>query len=144
MQINSPLQSNYIKKKVGFTIVEAFTAITVLGLCAVALFTSLQFGFNIVNDIRESIIASTILQEEMEELRRSSFANLPPYGTSPFYNGSLFLLHNSSGTIRVGQYIDTNIVRVTITVSWYSRLKTNKQNVKRVVTLITRNGINSI
>lgn len=149
MDINSPSQFNRLKKKTGFTIIEALTAIIILGICAVALFASLQLGFNLVNDIRENIIASSRIQEEMEELRKTFFSTLPSYGETSFGDptdpqDSLSLLYNSSGTIKVDQYIDVDIVRVVITVSWYSRLNINKQNTKRMITLITRNGINSI
>ena len=135
---------NYLKKKAGFTLVEAFIAVTILGFCALFLFISLYAGFNLVNDIRENIIASSIIQEEMEGLRKTFFAQLPAYGESTFSNSSLSLLYNTSGTIKVDQYIDDNIVRVIVTVTWYSRLKTDKQHEKRLATLITKNGINSI
>ena len=144
MDINLPLQFNRLKKKRGFTIIEAFIAISILSLCVVSLLVSLNAGYNIVNDIRESIIASSVIQEEMEELRRSYFTNLPPYGKTQFSNNSLSLLCNSSGFVIVDQYIDENIVRVTLTVTWTTRLKTTKQNTKRIVTLFARNGINSI
>lgn len=144
MVINLPPESKRLKKKRGFTIIEAFIAISILSLCVVSLFVSLNAGYNIVNDIRESIIASSIIQEEMEELRRSCFTNLPPYGKTRFSNNSLSLLRNPSGTVEVDQYIDENIVRVTLTVTWTTRLKTTKQNTKRIVTLFARNGINSI
>ena len=132
------------RKKAGFTIVEALTALIILGLCTVALFTSLHFGFHLVNDIRENIIASSIMQEEMEELRKSLFVSLPSYGQSTFTNDSLSLLYNSSGTVTVDQYVDSDILRVALTVAWSPRLKPEKVNIKRMVTLITKNGINSI
>lgn len=144
MEINLLSQFDLLKKRRGFTIIEAFIAIFILSLCVVVLFTSLNAGYNIVNDIRENIAASSILQEEMEKLRKTVFADLPPLGVSPFYNNSLSLLCNSSGTIKVDRYIDANIVRATFTVTWTTRLKTAKRNTKRIVTLIAKNGINSI
>jgi len=135
----------YSKKKGGFTVVEAFIAIVILGLCAIALFTALNVGFHLVNDIRENIIASSIIQEEIEELRKSFFIKLPSYGESSFSNDSLSLLYNPSGTVNViDAYSNPNIVKIIITVRWYSRLNTTKQHIKRIATLITKNGINSI
>lgn len=139
-----PQFNNIIKKKKGFTLIEAFASIIILSICAIALFASLYTGLNLVNDMRENIIASSIIQDEMEELRKTPFLSLPSSGTSAFSNDSLSLLYNSSGTRIVDSYIDANMVRVAIIVRWNSRLNTAKQNTKRVVTLITKNGINSI
>ena len=135
---------NCSKKKAGFTVMEALMAITILGICSAVLFSSLHLSFNLVDYIRESIIASSIIQEEMEELRKTFFVSLPPSGTSTFFNSSLSSLHNASGTIKTDEYIDSDIVRVVIIVTWESRLQAGKQYTKRTVTLITKNGINSI
>lgn len=145
MRKNVLLRFNYLKKKAGFTIVESFAAIVILGLCAISLFAGLNVGLHLVNDIRENIIASSIMQEEVEELRKSFFATLPSYGTSSFSNTSLSLLYNSTGTVTaINAYSDPNIVKIVLTVTWYSRLKTTKQHTKRIATLIAKNGINSI
>ncbi|MDD5680489.1 MAG: type II secretion system protein [Candidatus Omnitrophica bacterium] len=133
-----------LRKKSGFTLVEAFVAMSILTFCATALFASLYIGFNLVNDIREHIIASSIIQQEMESLRKTPFVTLPSYGDTPFTSSSLSRLYNSSAKVNIGQYVDSNIVRAVVTVTWYSRLNTTKQNVKKVITLITKNGINSI
>ena len=144
MNIDFLFRFNRPKKKTAFTIVEVIIAIIVLTIAMVALFSSLYSGFNLVNDVREIIIVSSIIQEEIEELRKSFFVNLPPYGESAFSNDSLSSLYNASGTVKIDEYIDANIVRVAVVVTWYSRLQTDKQKTKRAVTLITRNGINSI
>jgi len=135
---------NFLKSKHGFTLVEAFIAMSILAFCATALFISLYVGFNLVNDIRENIIASSIIQQKIENLRKTLFITLPAYGDNSFTNNSLSKLYNSSAKVNVGQYIDTNIVTVVITVTWHSRLNTAKINTKRVITLIAKNGINSI
>ena len=144
MYKNFLLRLNSLKKKAGFTLVEAFIATIILGFCALFLFAALYAGFNLVNDIRENIIASSIIQEEIEGLRKTLFTQLPAYGESTFSNSSFSFLYNTSGTVKVDQYIDDNIVRVVVTVTWYSRLETDKQHVRRLATLITKNGINSI
>ena len=117
---------------------------SILVFCATALFISLYIGFNLVNDIRENIIASSIIQQKIEALRKTSFTGLPAYGDNSFTNSSLSKLYSSSANVNVGQYIDSNIVRVVVTVTWHSRLNTAKVNTKRVITLIAKNGINSI
>ena len=141
--MNNNFRCSYRKQK-GFSIVEVVIATSILTFCAVALFASLHLSFNIVNDIRENITASSIIQEEMEKLRKTFFVELPPLGESAFSNSSFSSLYNSSGAIKVEQYTDSNILKVSIRVRWYSRLKTSKQHTKCMVTLITKNGINSI
>ncbi len=144
MVTNSLFQSNYLRGKRGFTIAEVLIAIIILTICVLALYSSLHVAFNLINDIRENIIASSIIQQEMESLRKTLFVSLPLSGQSTFSNDSLSSLYNASGTIKVDQYVDANIVRIVIAVIWYSRLETGKQKTKRVVTLIAKNGINSI
>ena len=135
---------NYLKTKKGFTLVEALAATCILAFCVGSLLLGLYNGYNLINEIRESIIVSSVIQEEIEELRKTFFTTLPPYGESSFFNNSLSLLYSASGTINVDQYLDENIARVLVKVTWHNRLKPEKQNVKKVVTLIARNGINSI
>lgn len=128
----------------GFTLLEVLIAMTILAFCAAALFASLYLGFNLVNDIRENIIASSIIQQKIESLRKTFFVSMPVYGESTFTDASLSKLHNSSAKVNIDQYADANIIRTVVTVTWHSRLNTAKQNTKRVMTLITKNGINSI
>jgi prepilin-type N-terminal cleavage/methylation domain-containing protein len=127
----------------GYSLLETLVAISVLALCAAGIFSSVYAGFNLVNDVRESITASSIIQQKIEEFRKTFFANMPPYGERPFLNPALAKLSNASATTDIGPYIDANIVEVVITVKWNSRLG-GRQNEKRAATLITRNGINSI
>jgi type II secretory pathway pseudopilin PulG len=133
-----------LKTKNGFTIIEVFTAISILVFCSAVFFLSLYIGFNMVNDTRENIIASSIIQQKIEGLRKTFFTSLPAYGESAFSSDMLSRLNNSSAKVNVDQYIDANIIRAAVTVAWDSRLNGSKHNVKKAVTLITRNGINSI
>ncbi len=136
--------TDFLRRKSGFTLLEALTAMTILAFCTAALFASLYLGFNLVNDIRENIIASSIIQQKIEDLRKTFFTSMPAYGESTFTNSSLSKLHNSSAKLKIDQYADANIIRVVVTVTWYSRLNTSKENTKRAMTLIAKNGINSI
>ena len=144
MKTDSIFHLNSLKKKSGFTIIEAITALVILCISAIAIFSSLHAGFSLINDIRENIIVSSCIQEELEELRKTIFVSLPSVGTTTFYNNSLSTLRNPSGTVTVDEYSGSNILRVTIAVTWQSPLKQNRYHTKRVVTLIARNGINSI
>ncbi|MFH0839708.1 MAG: type II secretion system protein [Candidatus Omnitrophota bacterium] len=128
----------------GFTLLEALMAMTIFAFCASALFASLYSGFNLVNDIRENMIASSIIQQKIESLRKTFFVSMPVYGESTFTDASLSKLNNPSAKVNIDQYADANIIRAAVMVTWYSRLNTSKQNTKRVMTLITKNGINSI
>jgi len=134
----------FLKRRKGFTLIEAFTALIVLGISAAALLASLYMGLNIVNDVREHVIASSIIQEEMEVLRKTSFAALPATGTDTIQNIRLDQLSNANGSITVGNYIDSDSKRISIVVTWDSPLDPNRHNTKRAVTIFTKDGINSI
>jgi prepilin-type N-terminal cleavage/methylation domain-containing protein len=131
-------------EKAGFTLIEALVSIIILSICVVALFAGLHAGFTLVNEIRENIIASSILQEEIEELRKTVFSGIP----DPFDNASLSLLTNATGEIKIEDTAysggDLVRVRVIVVITWNSRLRSDKQNTKRMATIITKNGINSI
>ncbi len=128
--------------KRGFTLVEALIAVTLLAICAWALFASLQAGITLASDVRDHITASCIIQREVEIVRKTAFASLADktFTTS--------LLENASGSVDVQQYstgIPTSeMVRVVITLTWTSRLNPSKQYTKRIATLVTKNGINAI
>ena len=133
------------KRISGLTIIEAAMATAVLVLCTAALFVSLHMSFTIANDVRENMLASSIIQEEIEELRKGFFANVEDPSDPPdFSNDRLASLANSSGTIIVQQFGDDDIVRVTVIVSWRNQLKPAKQNTKSIATLIARNGIHAL
>ncbi len=133
-----------IKNKRGFSLLEAFIAMSILVFCVTALFVSLYLRFNLVNDVRENIVAASIIEHKIEDLRKSFFSSLPSYGETSFSDSSLSRLYNSSAKVNLSQYIDSNIVKAVVTVTWHSRLNTSKQSVKSVITLIAKNGINSI
>ena len=138
------MRIKYLKNKAGITITEVIIAILLLTFGTVGLFASLSAGFDLVSDIRENIVASSVIQEEMEELRKTSFDDLPPFGTSAFANGSLASLHNAAGSIDVDPYLDSNTKMIVITLIWNPRSNSAKQFTKKLVTVITRTGINSI
>ena len=147
MLINFFHRSSFLKKKTGFTLTEALIAIILLSICAMGFFASLHTGFKITNEIRENMIATSIIQEEIEELRRTSFDSLPASGA--FTNSNLSLLdttsNNASGTIERDTYeSSSDLARIVIKITWYSGFNPDKENIKRVITLIARNGINSI
>lgn len=92
----------------GFTLVEVFVAMSILVFCVATLFISLYAGFNLINDIRENIIAPSIVQQKIEDLRKTSFTALPAYGDNSFANSSLSKLYNSPAReeFSIGVYND--------------------------------------
>ncbi len=128
----------------GFTILEALLAVMVAVLCSFFLFAAVNFGTTIIHDTRDHILVSTILQQETEKLRKRLYEALPPYGTTSFANASLNDLLSASGTVTAEQYGDVDITRITYTVTWSSRLSPSRTYTKSLVTLCTRNGINSL
>lgn len=135
--------NGFIKKK-GFTLIEALIASAILGIVLVSLISSLNGCVTMLNDIRENACATAVIQEEIESLRKRFFRQLPVYGLTSFSTSSLSKLYNASGKVYIDQYTDADLVRAAVTVTWYDRLDTSRQKMKRVATLIARNGINSI
>ena len=135
-----------IIRKAGFTLVEVCIAVAILTLSTWSLFQSLNFGYTLIHDIRESIVASSILQRQMEIEREKILANVEARTFSPnaYYSGDT-ILYNATGSVIVESYgslSTAEVKKVTISVTWSPRLRPTKQINKRISSLITKNGIN--
>ncbi|MBN1872305.1 MAG: hypothetical protein JW800_07010 [Candidatus Omnitrophica bacterium] len=134
------------KRKFGFTLVEVCIAVAILILSTWALFRSLNFGYTLIHDIRELIVASSILQRQIEMERDKILDNVKARTFSPnaYYAGDT-ILYNATGSVIVEQYKaipTTEVKKVTVSITWSPRLRPTKTLNKRISTIITKTGIN--
>ena len=126
--------------KKGLTLIEITLTIFIVALMSIGIFSIFSRGITTSTETREVSIVIQALQEEMELIRNMSFDSIAALGTSSFTTPGFTYLTNPAGTVTVDPYGDSNILRVTVTVSWVSA--GNRNSSKNLVTLITRGGIN--
>ncbi|MFH0795546.1 MAG: hypothetical protein V2A65_00620 [Candidatus Omnitrophota bacterium] len=123
----------------GLTLIEITLTICIIALMSIGIFSIFSGGITTSTETREVSIVIQALQEEMELIRNMSFDSIAVLGTSSFTTPGFDYLTDTAGTVTVDQYGDSNILRVTVTVSWLSA--GNRNLSKNLVTLITREGL---
>ncbi len=123
----------------GFTLLESLAASLILALGLFVLGGAFYTQLSFINQAREKTIAALAAQEEVETIRGLSFDAVLNLG--PTFTASGFAyLNNPVGTITVDDiYGNSNVRRVSVTVSWTSLKGVASQ--RDLVTLVSRNGI---
>jgi len=138
------IRIRYLSGKQGFTVIEAFVACSILAVCLLSAGLAIYTQFPFINQDREKVIAALSAQEEIEKIRGLPFdtilginaswvaANLP--------SGFAYLTNPTCTVALDAIYGDSNIQRISVTVSWKSSSEAVLQ--ETLVTMMSRNGIN--
>ncbi len=131
--------------KKGFTLIEITLTVLILIIISIGIVSIFSHGFAISTETREISIATQAAQQQMELIRDMTFDDILALGTSFTFPSSTFPapgfthLTNPVGAVTVSSHGDSNIQKVTVTVSWTS--PQGRSSSKSLVTLITREGI---
>ncbi len=137
-----------LSNKKGFTLAETLFASVIMAMGLLAAITATYLQTTILNKNREQTIASLTAQGEIENIRGMKFSDILTLTSFDKDDApGLAYLHYGSGDGKgdievdsAGFTIDSNIQRVSVTVTWNSiNGKTLK---KTMATLVTKNGIN--
>ena len=140
------IKTNFLLNKKGFTLIEAFAASVVLAIALFVVGLAIYAELSYINQNREKSLAVLAGQEYIERIRSMSFDDILAINSSWAMNVSnkptaFTYLNNSLGTVTVDSiYGQNNIRRISVTVTWDSLAGGTKS--QRLVTLVTRNGIN--
>ena len=132
------------KKEEGFTLIEVLVTMMILSGVLTALLSCFIYGLNIISRMKQTAIATQIIQEQLEDIRDKTYDEIVSLGTS-FENDSLEQLstqsgcEEASGGIAVESSEGDDIKKVTVTVQWTYRGRAQRED---LVTFITREGIN--
>jgi len=132
------------KKEEGFTLIEVLVTMMILSGVLTALLSCFIYGLNIISRMKQTAIATQIIQEQLEDIRDKTYDEIVSLGTS-FENDSLEKLstqsgcEEASGGIAVESSEGDDIKKVTVTVQWTYRGRAQRED---LVTFITREGIN--
>ena len=130
----------------GFTLIEAFAGSVVFAMALFVIGLAIYAEFSFINQNREKALGIMAGQEYIEHIRALPFDEIlaigPSWAMASSNKPSAFAyLPNPQGTVTVDNiYGQNNIRRVSVTVTWDSLAGGTKS--RRLVTLMTRNGIN--
>ncbi len=129
-----------ITSESGGTLIEVLIAVFILSVVMVGIVGLFVQGDIFVTQIKEHSIVNSILNERMEEIRGMAYSSIT--GLSSSFSGTGFnQLHSASGIATVDDpFGDTNIRRVTLTVSWTS--PQGKSMTKSLGAYFTNTGVN--
>ena len=132
------------KKEEGFTLIEVLVTMMILSGVLTALLSCFIYGLNIISRMKQTAIATQIIQEQLEDIRDKTYDEILSLGSS-FTNARLDQLGNTSGCSEAsgGVAIESSegddIKKITVTVQWTYRGRAQRED---LVTFITREGIN--
>jgi Tfp pilus assembly protein PilV len=131
-----------------FTTIEVLVASVLLALAASSLYSGITFGIAVIQNSRERLRGSQILQEKLETIRlytwsqvndpsylpRTFTAPLNPTGGVPFYHGSFTIVPAPLGT----EAYKSDMLQIDLNVNWKSLGNTKSLKLQ---TLVSRHGI---
>ncbi len=132
------------KKEEGFTLIEVLVTMVILSGVLTALLSCFIYGLNIISRMKQTAMATQIIQEELEDIRDKTYDEIVSLGTS-FENTRLDQLsaqsgcEEASGGVVVESSEGDDIKKITVTVQWTYRGRAQRED---LVTFITREGIN--
>jgi len=132
------------KKEEGFTLIEVLVTMMILSGVLTALLSCFIYGLNIISRMKQTAIATQVIQEQLEDIRDKTYDEIVSLGTS-FDNARLDQLstwsgcEEASGEVAVEDSEGDDIKKVTVTVQWTYRGRAQRED---LVTFITREGIN--
>ncbi len=137
-------QQNKIKylfrSEQGVTFVEMLFSVFILSIVIVGTIALFAKCDVFATEIKEHAIVKSALNERMEEVRAMGYSSITSL-SSTFTSAGFTQLHNASGSATVDDpFSDTNIRRVTLTVSWSS--PQGKSLTKSLAAYFTNSGIN--
>ncbi len=131
-------------KEEGFTLIEVLVTMVILSGVLTALLSCFIYGLNIISRMKQTAIATQIIQEQLEDIRDKTYDEIVSLETS-FSNDRIDQLSTSSGCedasggVAVESSEGDDIKKITVTVQWTYRGRAQSED---LVTFITREGIN--
>lgn len=126
----------------GFTLVEIIVSMTLMAMILTAAFGTHFLAMHMIEDSRDQVRASQIIQSELEAMRTMNWSDLEDLGSSgTFTPRGQFVKVFSDRYTAYREIIDLSSTQkeVIIKVTWTVRGKTQQQVFN---TVFTRNGLN--
>jgi prepilin-type N-terminal cleavage/methylation domain-containing protein len=79
-----------LRARTAFSLMEVMVAVAVVGIVFVSLYAGITSGFGVINQARENLRATQVMQDRMEEMRLYTWDQVSSFGTSTSYIPSTF------------------------------------------------------
>ncbi|MDD3486925.1 MAG: type II secretion system protein [Candidatus Moranbacteria bacterium] len=122
-------------EKTGFSILEVFITIFIIGVILILYQASLS-GFYIIRTVKDQEIALRVANNKLEELRSAGYDNIPSTGS--FNNPQLSDFLDKSSILTVEDF-NAETKQITVTINWREKAGAPFKNVS-LTTLVTKNG----
>lgn len=145
--------ARFISNKNGLTLVEALVAVLILGTGLLSVGTAIGTQFSFINQNRENTLAILAAQEVIEHTRSMAFDDIINTDLNAKFNNAndsrpqgFTYLTSPTAVINTYDHVydaQSNIQRISIsvTISWIS--SNGKTLRQRLSTLVTRNGMDN-
>ena len=138
--------ANYkkINKTSGFTLVEVIVSMFILGIIFTSAFSTYMLGLNMIEDSREEVRVSQIIQSEIERLRTKNWSQLKNMQPTSYFDPSGEFAQIYAKNYKCFRYLiplDTgDKMLVAIRVEWKN--STGLKSIRWFNTIFTQNGLN--
>lgn len=129
----------------GFTLVEVIMSMLIMAVVFSAAFGSYFLGMNILEESRQEVRASQIIQSELEFMRTRTWDQLPTQTTGEYVTidamGEFISQYSDQFTVyRYVENLNTIQKRITLWVWWTN--DNGQRTFRRFSTIYTKNGLN--
>ncbi len=127
----------------GFTLVEVIVSLLLLAITFSAAFGSYFLGMRILEESRQEVRATQIIQSELEAMRTMTWNDLGDLVTSTYITPEGEFVTKYADEFRVYRYIQTinsTQKRITLWVWWTN--SNSQSTYRRFTTVFTKNGLN--
>ena|SRR3989338_6832318 len=132
-----------LRQKAGFTLVDSIVAILILSI-AVTVFALVYPGIKISKNARAKLIANSVAEKRINELKGTDFASLLVVTSQAFVDTDLNQLQNAFGVFSIALYDadgdtvpENDIKLLTVTITWQD----SEQRTLTLTSLATEGGL---
>jgi type II secretory pathway pseudopilin PulG len=122
----------------GFSYVEVLVTMVIMQVVLLSMLSIITFGANLLMKMEQTTIASQSIHKRIEQIRNTSFEGILSLDDT-FTDEDLTRLNNAQGYVFIDDAIGQDIKKLTVSIHWTFR---GRQMIKKVVTFVTRGGIN--
>ena len=132
--------------KDGFTLVEVVVSMVLLSIIFASAFATYFLGLRMINDAREEVRASQIIQSEIERLRTKNWTQLQAYSSGETFEPQGEYIKEYTTDYNAYRYVipitSNNQMLIAVRVQWTT--SNGRQTVRWFNTIFTKDGLFTI
>ena len=117
---------------------EVLVTMVIMEVVLLSMLSMITFSANLLMKMEQTTIASQSIHKKIEQIRNISFEGILSLDDT-FTDEDLTRLNNAQGYVFLDDAIGQDIKKLTVSIHWTFR---GRPMIKKVVTFVTRGGIN--